>query len=225
MPHDLMEAVGRELNRLYEKIPGDLEVERIKILYMLAGYKWRYQDDELTICRTEEKFSIPLVKPGGTRAMPMVCIRGKIDKTIENKNKAEYIMEHKTTTSSVDPDSTYWNRLNLDTQTLLYPFACRTAHMEISGVIYDVMHKPGINPKKLTQAESKQFVEDGVYCGQKFEITEERDIESLPEYNVEHPDKLSEEERNVKAPLICVRVNDTLAEVEPGKKEGTFAIK
>ncbi|KKK63517.1 hypothetical protein LCGC14_2993470, partial [marine sediment metagenome] len=107
----------------------------------------------------------------------------------------------------------YWNHLNLDTQTTLYPYAARVLQLNgdleiygikaidplISGVRYDVWHKPGIRPKKLTQADSKQFVEDGLYCGEEFAI----DSMSGGRYFV----------------------NGEPAEVEPGKKEGTFAIR
>ena len=69
----------------------------------------------------------------------------------------------------------------------------------ISDIEYDVHHKPTISPKKLTQADSKKFVETGEYMGQKFELEKIGDV--------------------------IQTINGTKPEVEPGKKEGTFAIR
>ena len=44
---------------------------------------------------------------------------------------------------------------------------------------YDVWHKPGIKPKKLSQGDSKQFVEDGVYFDEVFEVSQGDDGELL----------------------------------------------
>jgi len=52
----------------------------------------------------------------------------------------------------------------------------------VSGLLHDVFHKPSIRPKKLTQADSKKFVETGEYCGQEFEIgATPTDMSSKPE--------------------------------------------
>jgi hypothetical protein len=70
------------------------------------------------------------------------------------------------------------------------------------GVLYDVWHKPQISPKKLTQAESKQFVAGGEYCGEKFGV-----------------------QWLTAGGAGGWFVNGKLAETEPGAKEGTFAIR
>ena len=68
----------------------------------------------------------------------------------------------------------------------------------ISGVLYDVWHKPGIRPKKLTQADSKKFVKSGEYFNQTFTIEQKEGL----------------------------WVDGILAEIEPGKKaDGSFAIR
>ncbi|MCK4822846.1 hypothetical protein KA005_44195, partial [bacterium] len=129
------------------------------------------------------------------------------------------VKEHKSTSKSIDPDSTYWGHLNLDTQTTMYVYATRRmqlaaafngavtdntlVHGLINTVKYDVYHKPKISPKKLTQAESKKFVVDGMYCGQEFDLT--KSDESNPDNKY--------------------YVNGVQAIIEPGAKEGTFAIR
>lgn len=216
LPDDLMESVVRYLNQVYGEIPDSmdkekLEIERIILLYSLSGYNWYYQNQKEEVIATEIQFEIPVVNPASGRALPNVVNRGKIDKLIRI-NGLIYVKEHKSTSRSVDPDSDLWNHLTLDTQTNNYVYATRKlkdlgqlkrygieSNDIIAGVYFDAWHKPGIRPKKLSQADSKKFIEDGEYCGQKF------DIKRIPEEGL--------------------FVNDKPADIEPGKKEGTFAIK
>ena len=95
-------------------------------------------------------------------------------------------------------ECTFWSHLTLDTQTRLYTYAAKQLGMGMVGGRYDAWHKPGIRPKKLSQADSKKFVYgDQTYCGEKFEVSD--------------------------TPTITV--NGLQAETEPGAKPGTFAIR
>jgi len=139
----------------------------------------------------------------------------ELDKLIELANGIA-VKEHKSTNKSIDPDSTYWGHLNLDVQTTMYIYAARQEQMNgwmclpgrrdplISTVKYDVYHKPQISPKKLTQAESKKFVETGEYMGQQFNVTELGNDQPGQQY---------------------ISINGGWEEIEPGAKEGTFAIR
>jgi hypothetical protein len=123
-----------------------------------------------------------------------------------------FIDEHKSTSNPIDSDSTYWAKLNLDTQTLLYVFAARELQkvgaLECYGIKatdplicqarYDVWKKPTIKPKMLTQGESKKFVASGEYMTDKFDVH----VVSNGTF-----------------------VNDVAAEIKPGAKEGTFQIR
>ncbi|GAG99706.1 unnamed protein product, partial [marine sediment metagenome] len=212
LPDDMMDAVIRHLNQVYadrpmSKTPEEWETERIILLYSLVGYNWYYADqiaaDE--ILEQETSFRIPLLAPVSGRALPHVVVDGRIDKIIKRLGKL-LIHELKSTGSSLDSDSTYWNHLNLDTQTTLYPFAVRSEYQNI-GVLLDAWHKPGIRPKKLTQGDSKKFIETGEYFGEKFEV-EVCDTGWVPD-----------------KPHEYFRVNSVIPNVELGKKEGTFAIR
>lgn len=213
LPEDLMEAVVRELNEIYKEAydPEKMELERTKLLYSLCGYRWRWQDLDEQVMGREIHFELPLVNPKSGRALPNVKLQGCIDKIIMWDGRPA-IKEHKSTSKSIDSDSTYWGHLNLDTQTTLYLYAARELQRAgelisfgikptdplINTIIYDVWHKPTINPKKLTQAESKAFVESGEYTDRKFDVG------------------------GSEGQLF---INDQQTEVEPGKKEGTFAIR
>ena len=218
LPDDIMDAVTRELNRIYEgKTFDGVEVERIKLLYSLIGYRWYYEDQPEEVITREQKFELTLINPESGRALPRVKLVGKIDKII-NRNDRPAIKEHKSTSKSVAPDSRFWGHLNLDTQTKLYLYAARRMQAAgeltpwkigpsdplINTILYDAWHKPTIRPKKLTQADSKKFVETGEYMGQKFDV-------------------LGKEIDGIWPGVITV--NGIQTEVEPGKKEGTFAIQ
>ena len=220
LPDDILDAVVRELDRAYKNLPASVslenaEIERITLLYSLIGYRWLYSDKESenVVCR-ELEFELPLVNPTSCRALPNVKLCGKIDKIVTLPNGDLAIKEHKSTSKGIDQDSTYWGHLNLDTQTTMYLYAARKmqengdieeplphlSRKPVSTILYDVWHKPGISPKKLTQGDSKKFVEDGEYCGQKFGV-------------------------ECSSPTSLVTINGVQAVYEPGAKEGTFAIK
>ena len=206
LPDDIMDAVIRHLNEAYATMPlsktiEEWETERITLLYSLVGYQWYYQnqDTEYEVEQAEQKFDIPLRSPTTNRKL-QARLRGKIDRIFSAGNN-RFVHEYKSTSKSIDPDSTYWNHLTLDTQTRLYTYAAKELGLGMCGVLYDVWSKPKTRPKKLTQGDSKKFVVDGVYCGEKFEV------------------------EMIEEPHHHFRVNGREAEVEPGAKPGTFAIR
>ncbi len=225
VPDDIMGCVTRVLNRAYEGIefnnPEAKEVERVTLLHALAGYRWHYGEQQESVVATEQYFSLPLLNPQTGHPVPDVFIKGRIDKLIELANGIA-VKEHKSTSKSIDPDSTYWGHLNLDVQTTMYIYAARRMQMDewvrsgdagsggplINTVKYDVYHKPTIRPKKLTQGDSKKFVADGVYCGQKFELCSR-----------------SKTFRTEAGDAGFLFVGDTEVICEPGAKEGTFTIR
>jgi len=195
------------------------EVEYYTLLNALAGYNWYWasQEQYKTIVR-EYKFEVPVRSMTG-RALPNVKLRGMIDKIVQNEQGQFLVIEHKSTSKSVDSDSTIWPHFSMGVQSYLYPGTAQALQLEgslrdwgithedppIYGVLFDVFHKPQISPKKLTQKVSKEFVETGEYCGQEFTVVD-GDVEPYdPDYSF--------------------TVNGVGAEIEPGKKKGTFAIR
>jgi hypothetical protein len=219
-PNDSMDAVIRHLNERYAVPPlskslDEWEVEKITILYTLIGYRWWYeqQDAEYTVESLEQSFDIPLLSPITGKPL-RGRLRGKIDRVFAcGANR--FVHDYKSTSKAIDPDSSFWSHLTLDTQTRLYTYAAAQMGLGMCGVLYDAWHKPGIKPKKLSQGDSKKFVEGTAgeelgtivheYCGEEFEVFEPNSGMSYAEY--------------------VVTVNGTPAVVEPGKKEGTFAIR
>lgn len=205
-PNDPMDAVVRHLNKQYAEPPmgktvDEWETERTILLYSLVGYKWWYEDAGYTVEQLEHRFKMPLLSPV-TGAPLRADIVGIIDRIFAAEGN-RFVHEYKSSSMNLDPDSDLWGKLTLDTQTRMYTYAAKRLDLGMCGVLYDVWRKPKTRPKKLTQGESKKFAVDGMYMGEVF--------------NVDH----------------CIggcnadtyKVNNRLAEVTPGAKEGTFAIR
>lgn len=215
LPENLMKAVMRVLSKAYAALPSGMDqekadIERTILLYSLTGYNWHYSEDEVEVLARELEFEHRLISSTG-RALPDVTVQGKIDKLVRYRGKLA-IMEHKSTSKSVDSDSSFWAHLNLDVQTTLYieavqkmqidgelaPYGVKSDEPLINTILYDAWHKPGIGQKFITQGESKKFVGDGWYCGQQFTVLKGE---------------------------AFIHVNGIEAEIKPGKKAGTFQIR
>lgn len=178
-PHGALIA---HLNKAYETCPPsvsltDWEVERTVLLYSALGWDWYYQDDKIETVAREVHFD--------RQVTDQYRRRGKIDRIIRREGQVTLALgEYKSTTKPIDPGSLYWDRLNLDSQLTLYLIEARHAQLAgeleqygiaatdplISGVLYDVWHKPMIRPKKLSMAETKRFMVEKEYFGETFEV-------------------------------------------------------
>lgn len=229
-----IERVTAWLNHCYATVPSYVdketwEIERVILAYSMAGWLWYYQNDEIETLAAEVRFRMPVRNPASNRALPNVELIGKIDRIVKWQDR--YLnLEAKSTTKSIDSDSTFWQRLNLNTQISVYAHAARFLQYtealvqygieadaqapQISGTLYDAWHKPGIRPKKLTQAESKAFIESGEYFERKFEVREQETA---------YLDQASNTVDT--AAFQQLFIDDVLAVTEPGKKSGTFSLR
>lgn len=207
-----MDAITDYINEQYETVPAyktkeEWEIERVILLYCMAGYNWYYkQQKEYVILAPEIKFRIPF---GDTELI------GKIDQIVQDEYGNIYVREFKSSSKSLD--DTYWDHLNLDPQISTYILAVNYMmlngqleeygipkdHGLITEVLYNVWHKPKIGPKFITQKVSKELVETGKYCDGEF-------VAAIAGSSA--PDGGG------------LYINDAKVITEPGKKEGTFAI-
>ena len=207
-----MDAAIRYIDLVYAEVPPNKAreewlIEKTILIYSLSAYNWYYSEaNELKTIDSEMPFEIPLYNPETGKALPNVKVVGKIDALVEDTGGHQFVKESKSTTKAIDPDSDFWKHLSLNVQCNMYPLATQILTGKTGGVIYDAWHKPGIKPKKLTQADSKEFVKTGKYCEQKFK----RVAESVT---------LGPERKS------CILIAGKEVQVEPGKKEGTFTIK
>ena len=187
---EAFEAAVDHLNEAYAGVPlskTDFEwaIEREILLALFIGYCWRWQDDEIQTVGTEIGFKLPLHHPktGLPLSKKEVIRLGKIDRVVV-QNGMLLCNEYKTAKSDISPTSDYWRRLKLNTQVSMYDLALhdmieggelQLGDLPVGGCLYDVVRKPSISPKMLTQADTKEFLATGIYHGEAIEITPEAD--------------------------------------------------
>lgn len=218
LPKDLMDAVIRYVNYHYSKMPehksiDEWETERTTLLYCFSGYRWLYPQDRFETVANEIWFDLPIINLDTRREFKGTRLVGVVDHlTRDKETNLLYITERKSTSQELD-DTRYWERLDNDIQITSYLYALRVAQLRgelrqygiaetdplIHGIWYDVWHKPGIKPKTLTQADTKEFLTTGNYFGEKFLVKVEDVIEGGNS-------------------TTCATVNNVKALVVPGKK-------
>jgi hypothetical protein len=183
-----MDRVARYLNRAYAVVPDnktrdDWELERTILLYSLSGHRWLYagEEDRWEVIESEIKFEVPVKNPATGRNMPKVVFVGKIDRLVRDKNTGlVYVWERKSTSHSITSQD-YWTGLTQGDQIsgylaggrhaqrigMLRPYGINPEDAPIQGAWVDVWHKPDIQPKRVSKADTKTLVETGEYCGTK----------------------------------------------------------
>ena len=99
--------------------------------------------EEHDVLEIESEFSFPLLNPETEAPSKTFLEAGKIDGVLRHKTSGIIkVLEHKTTSDSIDPDSNYWPRLVMDTQISKYLLSLRARGLEANQVCYDVIKKP-----------------------------------------------------------------------------------
>ena len=152
----------------------DTEVENWQLIAMarglLRGYdaRWREAQQDIVVQQIEATYESPLFNPETGRRSQTFSIAGKIDKLAEHDGRVLY--DHKTTQSDIsDPNATYWRQLNIDAQAKHYELLLWANGIRVDRIVWDVVRKPGIRPKKLTKIELAEICSLGSYCG--FDLT------------------------------------------------------
>ncbi len=145
---------------------------------LMLGYheRWKamrwvgapYDGAPIEVVAVEQEFTGPLVNPDtGARSRTMQR-GGKIDVLVRVAGDV-WVIEHKTTSEDFAPGSDYRRRLRLDTQVSGYHVGARLlGHHEVKGVLYDVIGKPSIRPKRATPPEQRKYTKGGaLYATQR----------------------------------------------------------
>jgi hypothetical protein len=134
---------------------------------MMRGYELAYGHLEMHVVAVEQEFYYPLYNPKTGRPSQTWELGGKIDAiAIFGEDGKQYIIEHKTTSDSVAPESSYWVKLRIDGQVSAYFPGAKSKGFECDDLLYDVLHKPQVRPRNIPQLDAaglKQVVDaDGV---------------------------------------------------------------
>lgn len=154
----LLATMGYDLIPAWAE-PEEWAVEREIVARLIAGYYWRWEQDEVEIVASEIGFRIPVINPDTLARSRTWEAAGVIDKIVRLPDGRLAIQEHKTVSEDLSEGSDYWLRLRLDQQISLYVLAARTLGYDVQTVLYDVIRKPSIRPKlvKGTRETPEQF--------------------------------------------------------------------
>lgn len=136
---------------------------------LLNGYRWYWRDDKIDYLTREQEFTFPVRWQDDLRASRVTTAAGKIDAIIKLPDGRLAVMEYKTCSARLDPESDYWLRLRIDQQISHYMLGARALGYDVETVLYDVIRRPTIRVKKT---ESPAQFADRLY----------QDIKQRPEY-------------------------------------------
>ena len=140
----------------YDVSSDEIEYEKTTVVQLLCGYWWKWEQADVPndirvkeYHATEHAFEIPIRHPITGRPTAQFMAAGKIDKIVVLGDERTAVMEHKTTSSDISPTSDYWKRLQIEQQISMYVLAAREEGWEVKTVLYDVIRKPTIEPKRI----------------------------------------------------------------------------
>lgn len=171
--HDALARGTDPFHVILRTAPSDLW--RVKLARLFAAYEWRWRTEDCTFDRVDAELELGSASGG---------LRGKLDALWRLSDGRRVLVERKTTSSSLDDDSPYWNRLRLDTQVGIYALLVEDAP---DLILYDVVRKPTIAPKKIAKADYARMV-DECDAGGQFRYFETFPESSLPTEPHETPE-------------------------------------
>lgn len=124
-------------NRTVAALALDDPYNQMMAITLIEAYIERTEPLEFESVETQ--FELPLINPDTNAPSRTFVLAGKIDGLT-----ADAVVEHKTTSEDIAPDSEYWARLRVDPQISLYALASGR-----NTVLYNVIRKPSIRPRQV----------------------------------------------------------------------------
>lgn len=186
---------------------------------LVYGYavQWGHTMGDKTLESVERTYVAPLVNPATGKTSRTWKIAGKLDK-LARENGDLVLYDHKTTSQDIeDPNATYWRTLQVDSQHQHYELLLWLSGLKVDRIIWDVVRKPGIRPKKLAKKERQGVVATGEYCG--FDVSDEsreayqkEERENAELYGLRVAREVTDNPGRYFARRSVVRTNDELIE-------------
>lgn len=176
---------------------------------LLIGYDARWGAVDLTALAVEHEFLLPLVNPETGKPSQTWQLGGKMDVLAVDAEGRVFVIEHKTSSVDIGPGSDYIARLRLDGQVSMYLRAARELGHDPVGVIYDVVGKVALRPKKATPPESQKRKADGTLYANQRAVDETPD-----EYRERVAESIAESPDDYYQRAAVVRLEDELREFE-----------
>lgn len=124
-------------------------IDLTKLQVLIAGYHYRWKDENLEVLAVEATFEGPLVNPKTGRSSTTWKLAGKLDVLVRDPELGVLVVEHKTSSEDVSPASDYWRRLRMDGQVSVYFEGARFLGHEVTACRYDVIGKIAQRPAQI----------------------------------------------------------------------------
>jgi hypothetical protein len=182
--------------------------ELAKAQALIAGYDARWGDLVIDVLAVEAEFTAPIVNPATGKESRTYALGGTIGAIARLADGLIYVVDHKTTSESIEEGAEYWQRLRLDSRMPDDVVGARALGYEVAGCYYDVIAKPRLTPLEATPPEKRQYTKkDGrLYAGQ-------RETDETPyEYRARVESSIAENPSRYFARAVVARVADEEAE-------------
>lgn len=147
---------------------------------LLEGYhaRWAESHKEIEVTEIEKTYLAPLINLKTNEESKVFQSAGVIDKSANHHGKV--IFDHKTTSMDIsDPTGPYWRQLETDSQPSQYELLKLANSERIDRVIWDVIRKPGIKPKKIAKKDRAEITSLQTYHG--VPVSEEAKVKYITE--------------------------------------------
>ncbi len=175
-----------------------------KCIGLMRGYDARWKDAPYKIEAVEQVLTSDLYNPETTRKSRSFTLAGKIDvHAIEIATGERVIFDHKTSSQEIDdPHAPYWRQLVVEGQVSHYFMLAWLNGQKLDKAVWDVIRKPGISPRILSNKDAAAFLKAATYCGNTF------DPDRLEEFRAD------EDGRETK-PMYAARLSQDCIEARP----------
>ena len=148
--------------RLGDSMMGAL----MKALLRVYIDRWKISTAALEVLSIEQTLWCPLYNLDTNRRSRNFVLSGKLDKVVRDADNRIVLYDHKTTSSKIAPSSNYWRQLQVEGQPRQYELLLRANGFDVDRVVWDVVRKPSIRPKRLSRAAAKDILATSQYFAQ-----------------------------------------------------------
>lgn len=138
--------------------------ELIRAMTWAYVHRWWRADFDVEWVQSESLLESYIVNPDTKRTIRGYKAGGKLDKLFRRDGKL-VLRDHKTTSEQIHPGSNYWRRLLIDSQISHYVLTLSRMGIVVDEVEYDVIRKPQIRPRKLSEKDTAELLESQSYQG------------------------------------------------------------
>lgn len=145
--NDVVEVLGKIYEDQADPLDNtpDIAYESVTVQELVRGYNQAWSNSPLEIIESEKVFELPIYGLNGHKMMSFRQA-GKRDRIGRMPDGRLALMETKTVSEDIGPDSDYRRVLAINHQLSMYIAAARIEGLDVSTAIYDCIRKPTIRP-------------------------------------------------------------------------------